>query len=214
MKERPIIFTADEVRAVIAGTKTQFRRIVKPQPVNGKLFWEPQWHTGPAFVGSPLDSVREAIRCPFGSPGDQLWVREAFAETEDEHGIPIIVYRADDRHRIIGLNDGVYESFDGRIGGYEMPTKWKPSIHMPRWASRLTLAVASVRVPRVQDISEEDAIAVNARRNAHLVGFPVQEVEYTQAPRDAFAQEWDYVHGPGAWDRNDWVWAVEFEVKK
>lgn len=181
MKERPIIFRAEMVRAILAGRKTQTRRIVKPLHM------------------ATVDSEQFPIlaMCPYGSPGDQLWVREAFIHEPADYcweasvSIPcrpaFTVYRAD--HEV-----------DTRGAG------WKPSIHMPRWASRITLEITDVRVERLQDISEADA-------KAEGVSMP----DRTPTPPDfwSYQQEfrhlWEQINGPGSWNANPWVWVIEFK---
>ena len=141
-KERPILCSAPDVMAILDGRKTQTRRIMKPQP---NRTWPdevtPHWSVG---GNRTLPGASNPLRCPYGVPGDRLWVREAWRLPD---GAPKgwVDYRADD------TRDGF---------------KWKPSIHMPRWASRITLEVTDVRVERLQDISEADAMAEGVRRRS------------------------------------------------
>jgi hypothetical protein len=168
MKERPILFSAPMIRALLAGTKTQTRRIVKP--------------------GAPDDWNA----CPYGVIGDRLWVRETHAPAADSWGAwerrmqkdgcgpaPVIHYAAD--------------------GGDPFVEKWRPSIHMPRWASRITLEIVAVRVERLQDISEADVAAE---------GVLVDDIAppYWRSYREL----WEQINGAGSWDLNPWVWIVEF----
>ena len=156
MTERPILFSAPMVRAILFGTKTQTRRILKPQPPDN---WSPIveiYHPtiidrhgvdqpGPAVFGASDEYHGCKIRW---QPGDMLWVREAWAQNPDHPGVQYnsaVCYRADPGHDYDGL-------------------KWRPSIHMPRWASRITLLVETITVERLQDISEVDAIAEGAAR--------------------------------------------------
>ena len=164
MKERPILFNGDMVRAILSGAKTQTRRPVKG--VDAKN-WIQEPRTG---FGTHVIQAADRGCCPFGVPGDRLWVREAFVE---------IAGRA---HHRAGGN----LHFDGK----PYTGKWTPSIHMPRWACRITLDVTEVRVERVRDITEEDARAE---------GFE---------SRDAFIGAWDGIYGAG----NPWVWAVTFKA--
>ncbi|KIA78994.1 hypothetical protein QR66_18395 [Chromobacterium piscinae] len=185
MKERPILFAGEMVRAALAGTKTQTRRIVKGEPdfirwnpiaINGVAGWENEH-------GRPL-------RCPHGRPGDRLWVREAFqiVRRGDDWDIPI--YRADD---IAGhINSG-----------------WKPSIHMPRWASRILLEITDVRVERLQDISEADAVAEGVTPAA-VQSFSDTGL-VTRPAGFAYRDLWEQINGAGSWDANPWVWVVEFK---
>ena len=161
MTERPILFSAPMVRAILDGNKTQTRRVVKLKPDYMETF---------------LRLPNKVACCPYGQPGGRLWVRETFEDCESAlHSC--VLYRA-----------------DGGTPG----TKWTPSIHMPRWASRITLEITGVRVERLQDISEEDAIS-----------------EGTPFPCGGwvggYQKLWESIHGPGSWDLNPWVWVVEFK---
>jgi hypothetical protein len=169
MKERPILFNAPMVRALLAGTKTQTRRVVKPQP-EVQHDGEPYWFVGGYRAWqhrSTTDVLRRGgnpILCPYGQPGDRLWVREAHSigpgpgvplqpgETAGALRWPHITYSA----------DGAVERRDTRWkGAFGMG---RPSIHMPRWASRITLEIVSVRVERLKEISEADARAEGCER--------------------------------------------------
>jgi len=172
MKERPIPFNGEMVRAVLAGTKTQTRRIVKERPVASGVGWNQWWsEKAQAHV---KDEHYAKLHCPYGVPGDRLWVRETHATSQfDGRPARRVAYRADgtygawssdgeDRHFIRHGQD--YRPFavnrqDRLMHPAYYGDKWRPSIHMPRWASRITLEVADVRVERVQDISEADAKA-------------------------------------------------------
>ena len=202
VKERPILFSGPMVRAILAGQKTQTRRIVKPQPLPG--------HERPStykYLNS--DELRE-IKPPV-NVGDRLWVRETWFENMarrdgESPKKEDVIYRAD---------GGFSEQFE--IDDADPPARWRPSIFMPRWASRLILEVTGVRVERVQDISEADAEAEGA--------FHTSEADKQQAARVAisegkdcigaaeyFRELWDslnakHCHG---WDTNPWVWVYEF----
>ncbi len=187
MKERPILFSAPMVRAILAGTKTQTRRVV------GGL--HPDCHSVRPFgidfkFYDPFGRLTQATRCPYGQPGDRLWVREAWAVPHryDHLGpsnIPVLGVRTH------------YAATEERGG-----LRWRPSIHMCRWASRITLEVTGVRVERLQDISEADAAAE---------GIPHSEVSPPDMDTFAFRHLWESINGPGSWDANPWVWVVEFK---
>ena len=143
MKQRPILFNSPMVRAVIYGSKTQTRRVVKPQPdelINGIA----------AFCPNDSKSLIEVINCPYGQQGDQLWVREKyeayyigreeFPSKPDKHTTRVRYY-ADEERREVEIDAITYRKLDSRVS-----FGWSPSIHMPRWASRLTLEIASIRV--------------------------------------------------------------------
>ena len=184
MKERPILFSGPMVRAILEGRKTQTRRIVK---VRGGLEYigpkgcehEPDSWGYPHPCDDGYLTLADGIKCPYGKPGDRLWVRETWAPAEWPPTGPPAVYRAD---------EGMFAS------------QWKPSIHMPRAVSRITLEVVSVRVERLQDISEEDALAEG-----------ITLVERGTSPVDQFNKLWESINGPGSWEANPWVWVVEFK---
>ena len=225
MKERPILFSGSMVAALLAGTKTQTRRIVKLPHDNPLGKWEPT-----TFGGSdggrtrdgktvPLERViwhtrtGDSLCCPYGAPGDRLWVREthaivprtAYAHSE---GVQQAI-RHDDPldHDAAIFREGWTRSQSG--------FSWRPSIHMPRWASRITLEVTDVRVERLQDIGEADALAEGIQRYSG----PLRWVRYIDAltgdakhntPRDAFRSLWESINGSSSWDANPWIWAIEF----
>lgn len=199
MTERPILMSAPMVRAILAGTKTQTRRVVKPQPT----------HFNPAGVPrrvNPDGGASAVIACPYGQSGDRLWVREAFGHFE--------------RNDTLKQGDRIYYRTDGECVELH---PWRPSIHMPRWASRITLEVTGVRVERLQDISEADAVAEGIERGdgfpgwyrGPLAGDSPSLVQCgfkipTAFPRLAYRALWESINGPGSWDANPWVWCVEF----
>ncbi len=209
MKERPILFKGEMVRAILDGTKTQTRRIVKPQPevtsdsdcrvkINGNH------HTGPSDY--LLKDVLPRFACPYGQPGDRLWVRETtciapkFFAPPDQSCVPD--YDGDLRY-VSYKADGHCE-----YAMREYKLKWTPSIHMPRWASRITLEIVSVRVERLQDITEECAKAEgcdNSNSEAAIT------VGWYERPRSAFIRLWESINGADSWLSNPWVWVVEFK---
>ena len=176
------------VRAVLDGSKTQTRRVVKPQP---------SWNENDPDLEHVLTCGRTQrqllmeqlfARCPYGVPGDRLWVRETFALTGD-NASPIV-------HPTHG-------GAAWRATDHAKAFKWKPSIHMPRWASRITLEIVSVRVERLQDISEEDARA----EGVTLRG----TTRYESECRNEYRALWESINGPGSWESNPYVWVVEFK---
>ena len=193
-KERPILFSGPMVRAILEGRKTQTRRIVKPQPdenglsfmPNAPLDWRDDVHGdwNPWKGETPDgDTWRGRVQC---WPGDRLWVRETWMRSPNAHlGMPPIEYKATSSNQFIE----------------EWPGYWKPSIHMPRWASRINLAVVSVRVERLQDCSITDALAEGI----------VTDDEWPVDPRDSYRSLWESINGPGSWDANPWVWVIEFK---
>ena len=203
-KERPILFSAPMVRAILAGTKTQTRRVVKPQP--RRVDCGVPFGDAPAWARAEPGSM--VMRCPYGQPGDRLWARETWAR-DDEDGV--LMYRAD-----VGrdMNANAWEQ--GRLEGAPR-YRWRPSIHMPRWASRITLEITGVRVERLQDISEGDAIAEGVNRfhgmlkDEDAAAFNrIGPVEFNGFPIIRYGVLWESINGPASWDANPWVWVVEF----
>ena len=223
MKERPILFSGPMVRAILDGRKTQTRRIVKPQP---EVIYE--YKNQPELLEflHPVTSgtySRESFAkscCKFGVVGDRLWVREKWGPCDSQ-------YKQD-------IATATYACFPDGSQQFKMGTyfeykndpsaiadkwpkgwKWKPSIHMPRWASRITLEITGVRVERLQDISEEDAIAEGVEGGCLTCGENCMKTggcgycnpEY----RDSFIGLWHQIHGPDSWASNPWVWVVEFK---
>lgn len=215
MKERPILFNDQMVRAILEGRKTVTRRAVKgfQIPTEDKttphegLRWSAlgQRHLRYGFnvFGSTEEECAHELArcgvCPFGKPGDRLWVRETWGLQVRSYGGgagEFIVYRATNP-------DAIYcRSSEGR----EYPVKWKPSIHMHRHSSRILLEITAVRVERLQDISEEQARAE---------GYPAErECETGGSGLDAwlwFRSLWGEINGPEAFTANPWVWVVEFK---
>ncbi|EPV3838541.1 hypothetical protein Q4R42_16165 [Morganella morganii subsp. sibonii] len=209
MKERGIIFNADMVRAILDGRKTQTRRIMKPQPTPcDYIDWRRNargGHVWPSNIFRTMLHVEGELQngdggwkglvgdtCPFGDIDDRLWVREAFQVglcTEST-----IAYKA--THKPSDLEEGWHEKI-----------KWRPSIHMPRWASRILLEITGVRVERLQSTSEEDAKAEgfdNSQSDA------ANSIGWFEKPIRAFRRAWENIYGADGWDSNPWVWVIEF----
>jgi len=200
MKERPILFSGPMVRAILEGRKTQTRRVVMPQPSlvdgDGVAFFDGHGQGG-------RGSRDRIIGCPYGAPGDRLWVRETWGlfDTQPSDGPEraTVFYRADpDLHP--------------NFLKYQL---WRPSIHIPRWASRLTLEVTGVRVQRVQEISEVDAAAEGAGTAAFEVEVPVRAapLRSPECHKAGFAILWDSINAKRGygWDANPWVWMIELQ---
>ncbi|EOD6304163.1 hypothetical protein ACJZSO_002675 [Proteus mirabilis] len=218
MKERGIIFNAEMVRAILDGRKTQTRRIIKSVPAThnfhgwvtssthakdeGKACW--------AIDDSPL--LKEPIRlnCPLGKVGDRLYVRETWSVVShefDDDGL-MIDYVPDRPTKAVhempyGHGDFTWGDDDGCIDGRSC---WKPSIHMPRWASRITLEITDVRVERLNDISNDDAKSEGCWYGR---GGGVPDKAIT--PSDQFPTLWEEIYGDGSWSSNPWVWVIEFK---
>lgn len=186
-KERPILFSGEMVRAILGGHKTQTRRVVKPQPHAGARWGLQGWEDGHGC----------ALRNPYGQPGDLLWVRETWAYNEAQGTI----YAA----------DGDTPDPDDNDGPERCRGRWRPSIHMPRWASRITLEVVSVRVERVQSITHEDALAEGIEDAEPGADLRIAGLPYSFA-RTRFCLLWNSINAARgySWEVNPWVWVVEF----
>lgn len=204
---RPVLFSAPMVRELLAGKKTQTRRVVKGNPIGMTSFIgrdnKPTHRFGVHYTHERV--INKHVACPYGVPGDKLWVRETWATwasvdnlSPSETGVIDakeirLWYRSD------GCCSGVNR---GQMG------KWRPSIHMPRWASRITLEITDVRVEKLTAISEIDAAAE---------GIPVDNPrdlseEYGNASYliQRFSALWETINGAGSWEANPWVWVLEF----
>lgn len=179
MKERPILFSSPMVRAILECRKTQTRRVVKPQPVSVNSCGVPFFPDG----GGPVDYRL----CPYGTVGSRLWVRETWAPTSVKDNC---VYLADFRDR--------RGDYWGSVASAPEDVRWRPSIHMPRFASRITLEITGVRVERLQEISEDDARSEG------------WHPEDGQGPCEWYEDLWNTIHGPDSWSANPWVWVIEF----
>lgn len=197
MKERPILFSAPMVRAILDGRKTQTRRVMKVQP--GDVLWR---SNGRDWLwldndDGPLTEPAPCIRCPFGAVGDRLWVRETWRSERRNDGARMVRFNADNS---VEERPSAHEAPYDTVWRRGLTDRWRPSIHMPRWASRITLEVTGVRVERLQDISEDDA-------KAEGVSGPFDAL-FT--PKVRFEALWESINGLDAWDANPWVWVVEF----
>jgi hypothetical protein len=207
IKERPILFSGPMVKAILEGRKTQTRRVMVPQPVPSKVFaGQMRWKR----LCRPMDEL--ALSCPYGKPGDRLWVRETWAQIYRTGDYCIrdegeffqcpcdgcrVEYRADTGNPYPG------EWPEDMAKEDDEAPRWRPSIHMPRWASRLTVELVNVRAERLQDISEEDAAAEGVAFTKYL----------NANARFHFKELWDSINAKRgySWDSNPWVWVLDFE---
>jgi hypothetical protein len=231
MKERPILFRASMVRAILEGRKTQTRRVLKRQPP-AKATFAGQYIGGDNHGGfhfcqgdeKDIDTWTDAdfpvVHCPYGMRGDRLWVRETHAIMSTDSGTVSVAYRermpvgktladTDAGLDVISVSDPTAWQWANAHIDCE---RWRPSIFMPRWASRITLEISDVRVERLQEISEEDARAEGAA--------PWHEAELTstgehcgerRAHYAGFADLWQGINGEETWKSNPWVWALTFK---
>ncbi len=218
VKECPILFSAPMVRAILNGAKTQTRRVVNPRHIPN-----PQ----PDFDAAlERDTSLAAAFCPYGQPGDRLWVKEKHAFLDVTKSalsqFPLVGggVGPDVWNLCVEYSDGTQNPTPSVEGDRPKQTRergeigWRPSIHMPRWASRITLEITGVRVERLHDISEDDAKAEGATfHDGRGIGHSGWRHDYKDVHADArssFARLWTDINGAGSWAANPWVWAIEF----
>ena len=223
MKSRPILFIAPMVMAILNGRKTQTRRVVTPQP-DKTHDGEPYWNIGGYRAWSNrgiTDVLRmggNEISCPYGKPGDRLWVRETWGP-----GIHALCAKYDRDYHVVYAADG------GSAKQQRLNDVWKPSIFMPRWASRITLEITGIRVERLHEISEADALAEGIKAITKdggktikygipdADGFPGTDdhgwawKDWQYCQRTAYRDLWQRINGTGSWDKNPLVWIIEFK---
>ena len=226
MKARPIIFSSTMVRALLEGRKGQTRRVAKLPRESSLGEWQASMLGGLGVRTSKGVEIPEhpvlwhtrtgkVVGCPYGKPGDLLWVRETIT-TRDRHEDGLRYdepfYRADmDSYGLCFVTD------EG--ARYVEDLRWTPAIHMPRWASRLTLRITDVRVQRLLEISEADAQAEGVEKPVNepaisaalMRAFGPDSAIKFEPYGSAFAQLWDSINGPGSSDANPWVWAITFD---
>lgn len=229
MKERPILFSAPMVQAIREGRKTQTRRVVKGIPDNVTLHTYYGAYTDGRIGSAPRQAIahslgwfvpeagdlwpcndKDRLRCPYGQPGDRLWVKETYR-----------TYKSLDVLMPSRIEAGAgieYAAGGSSILGRETlygTGKWRPSIFMPRKFSRILLEITRVRAERLQDISDEDLVAegIKSLEDYH------EAVEHASAigcgtgyiPKQIYERLWDSINGAGSWDANPWVWCVSFK---
>ena len=207
MKERPILFSGAMVRALLDGSKTQTRRVLKPAPQMVTHNTITTWDGTPAALQHQLDRMGKG--CPYGQPGDRLWVREAFdflpsGGPDQPQACEIVYWATGSTESRTAPSD-----YNPMIYGHQ---KVRPSIHMPRWASRITLEITEVRVERLQDISEADALAEGIVRQPDG-GYGLADTTHYHFtdPRQSYFGLWEAINGDGSVEANPWVWVVEFK---
>ena len=184
VKERGMIFNDEMVRAILGGNKTQTRRIVEEK-----------------FYGRAVAAELLAKHCPYGQPGDRIWVRETYRVHGKATDVATLVYRASVRNSWTEQTHRV----PVEVCNKPVSEKWTPSIHMPRWASRILLEITDVRVERLRDMSEADAKAEGASPAMYKITPP--EAVY----RVGFGDIWRGIYGQENWLSNPWVWVIEFK---
>ncbi len=237
MTEHGMIFNAEMVRAVLDGRKTQTRRIMKVQPAPSKTRegdfcfpcnkLEAMIHVSQFIPGnSPVPHAHEffSICCPFGAVGDRLWVRETWMPDAPRDGTWADVEFYGCKGSPLSMIPERFRKPEHCIhraswDGSEM-VGWTPSIHMPRWASRIMLEITGVRVERLNSISEEDAAAEGVGSAVWFAGKGVPEEQWTSLGEhgayrashiNSFATLWESIYGADSWQANPWVWVIEFK---
>ncbi|WP_034949781.1 hypothetical protein [Erwinia oleae] len=216
MKERPILFSDQRVRALLSGQQTQTRRIMKSQ-LMGPGQDNHEGCYGIDVINNHLQGNRVmgmenlSYHCPYGQPGDRLWVRETWRgpiidanEVSDYERSPTrfknpryCQYRADTSHFVDRADQ-------------EDQSGWQAGIHMPRWASRIDLEIARIRVEKIQDISEDDVMAEGVQTDSHFLNnFFTMHNEPVSA-KDAYRKQWALQYGGTSWEVNPWVWVIDF----
>jgi hypothetical protein len=194
MKERPILFSTEMIRAILGGRKTQTRRVMKPQPA---------WYFGTMdtldtmlFKGKIMQKKTLEKHAPYGIPGDLLYVRETW-------GLP-----SPELQKLNPVVDVVYKADVPEDNPFPVCDRWKPSIHMPKKFARIWLEVKDVRVERLQDISEEDIVREGAWNPAHSVD------EVFSEAYEAWSELWDSINAKRGygWDMNPFCWVIDFSV--
>ena len=233
MKERPILMNAEMVRATLDGRKTQTRRVVKKQPSGSK------WKSTIDLLGKIAkaifihdvdkdSAISRTVKCPYGKVGDRLWVRETWQPCGPWDCLDGMHIRLKaDRSLFKPLNPPspfLLEN-DGRDGlGKDGKQKWRPSIFMPRWASRINLEITDIRVERVQDIDEMGALEEGTPteyfkkvHGTYKESHQTTTGEFISgSARDAFSRLWDSINAARgySWESNPWVWVIDFKVIK
>lgn len=213
MKERPILFSAPMVRAILEGRKNQTRRAIKLPNERGE--WEASTIGGDGTYhsdGTPAPEMAciwniktgTTLVCPHGKHGDRLWVRETWQGPLFEGDLPedhmSDKYEKPEfcHYKASGDNCDFIDADDNLV------SRWRPSIHMPRWASRILLEITNVRVERLQEISDEDSLDEGI--------YPTSTGLYRGSAISQYKKLWESINGQGSWDLNPWAWVIEFKV--
>ena len=201
MKEHPIIFSTDMVRAILEGRKTQTRRVIKPQP---KIEIEGQLRTSQETINNAVSHFTKIVlKCPYGQVGQRLWVREPWYPNP---ATCTPIYKAN-------------YPFEKKPQVWSADAKWKSSVFMPRWASRINLEITGLRVERLQEITEEDAVAEGIEEWQGMFreyDKPDSNPGWARDPILSYQTLWDSLNAKRGygWETNPWVWVIEFRYEK
>lgn len=193
MKESPILFSTEMVQAIMADRKLQTRRVVKPQPTKCGSITHFAWGAVTSTNSMPVVSGHATeSKCPYGKVGDLLWVRETFGQ---------------------GVSGKFYYKADKSIAD-KLVLSWKPSIHMPKAAARIWLRITNIRVERLHEITEEDAIKEGVMKlsDEGFWKYYQSEPYWCHSAKRSFETLWYSINGEESWNVNPWVWVIEFEV--
>ena len=233
IKETPILFKTPMVEAILSGQKTQTRRIITPQPPEEAVHFTFNKEDGYWFYFTPAAgdlwpcTKDERLTCPYGRPGDQLWVRETWRTSEDEGWIKGYSFLAS-----INEDDGFIEHQPGNkkrdswweIAWIKHRSKWRPSIFMPRWVSRIQLRITDIRVEKLQDLRQRDAMAEGSAPEEKIIhgsdvvyckkAIPKATELKSENYIGGFQKLWDSLNKKRgySWESNPWVWVIEFMV--
>jgi hypothetical protein len=215
IKARPILFSTPMVQALLDGRKTQTRRVMKFSEFGISDTPGYDWHfRDKRALWQDQTHARMLSRCPYGQVGDQLWVRETFLADERDSTLAVMAVDGfcvgkppTDKFKDVGTYADVGSLL--QVGFWAK----KPSIHMPRWASRITLEITGVRLERLQDISESDAMAEGIIKDADG-GYASDKhsMHYSDHPIESYAALWESINGADSWELNPWVWVIEFRL--
>lgn len=218
MNARPIPFSAPMIRALLEGRKSQTRRMIKAKEV---------FISASGAVMDMADGHIKEVKFPYGEQGGYLWVKETWQFSNwTEDGCPYITYRADNKEmlrdrlpsdevseKLFDIWEVLSDEDNYNIDGRAADRKWRSSIYMPRWASRLTLKMTELRVERLQDISEADAIAEGIEQeDGHWKDYLDGDSSYATSPIFSYKSLWESINGEGSWDLNPFVWCLDFTV--
>lgn len=228
VKERPILFAGPMVRAILSGHKTQTRRVIKIQPRTRADIGS--YGAGRPFIRNP-DSAGKNLDCPYGQPGDRLWVRETWQgpimggdEFENEYRDDPAKFQTPE-HCFYAADGGSPPEFVDADDN--LRCCWRPSIHMPRWACRIVLEIVSVRVERLNEISDDDALAEGIQYEERIIETRYEAGQHIEVTVDmyhvdgkrsdahysageCFQSLWESINGPESWNANPWVWCITF----
>ncbi|MEB8380657.1 MULTISPECIES: hypothetical protein [Acinetobacter] len=211
MNEHPILFSTEMVQAILTGRKTQTRRVVKSELIIEQAEFE-RGNRPNVIQSEPSLQYWTENSCPFGQVGDRIWVRETWhvepnvtgwSMNENEPCTGWIEYKAGGSKEVTAPNfDAVQRCFPkGEVDWDFLPYSWRPSIFMPRWACRLILEITNIRIERLNDISEADCVKEG-----------IGSALLRDCKKPKFMQLWESINGNGSWNKNPWVWVVEFKI--